>query len=223
MSRAFSTINVLKSNSTSDHEETRNIRQIVDDTQRELRLLVGEISRAGVVFEDFYEKQRMIIEFIKAQQELLTPARRLYPDLLAQIFLRCIPDCRPGEKFQGSRDRERYPKISAHEAPLKLGHICRGWRQVALSTPPLWTEFDVNRTTSIVGLKQWLKRSGAGPLSFRFSDNYPTIDGSSGAMGVLAAHARRWKHVDLGFWDSPQLKIFLAMLSGGLPSLKQSK
>lgn len=44
---------------------------------------------------------------------------------------------------------------------IRLAHVCRRWRDVALRTPSLWTHFKV---TSVEGADAFLERSGGAPL-----------------------------------------------------------
>lgn len=184
----------------------------------------NEISHALAILEDLCEKQHMTEELIEDYKMLLTPARRLLPELLEMIFLHCIPDSRSGELHWGRQDLERYPRVSIHEAPWKIGCVCRQWRQVALSTPLIWAELDVNSNTSIIGLKEWLDRSGSSSLSFTLSEDHPALRPCSGAMDVLVTQSERWENIDVSFGEVfPHVEPFLALLSGGLPSLKTLK
>lgn len=104
-------------------------------------------------------------------------------DLLAMIFLACLPDDR--EKvfwlyewtLNVSSDLQ-YPQPSEKDAPLLLAHVCRHWRQLALDTPRLWTRlfllFDGKVTQSARllnsqydALSFWLDRSRSLPISIR--------------------------------------------------------
>jgi hypothetical protein len=51
------------------------------------------------------------------------PIHDLPPELLAQIFIRCLP---------------LFPTLEATEAPLLLTHVCQKWRQIAIHCPSLW-------------------------------------------------------------------------------------
>ncbi|PPQ95617.1 hypothetical protein CVT26_008646 [Gymnopilus dilepis] len=58
-------------------------------------------------------------------------------------------------------------------ARLKLGRICRRWRQIAWSTPRLWAELYIDREhatsqTHVELAKEWLGRSGTLPLSIQY-------------------------------------------------------
>lgn len=95
----------------------------------------------------------------------LSPARRLPPELVADIFLLCHTEPAP------LLAKSEYDKL-----PLILGQICSGWREVALNTPQLWSNFaiDVPPGQSLPGITEgsvesWFSRSGAHPLSMEIN------------------------------------------------------
>ncbi|KIL58423.1 hypothetical protein M378DRAFT_86504, partial [Amanita muscaria Koide BX008] len=96
-----------------------------------------------------------------------SPIQRLCPEILAEIFTFCIPDV--------TKD---FRHISSWNAPLLLCSVCSLWRSLAISTRRLWQTFhfrlvekyrfepiDTEFITS--GIRTWLDRSGALPLSIR--------------------------------------------------------
>jgi hypothetical protein len=56
-------------------------------------------------------------------ESLISPARKLIPELVSMIFEFCV-------STQG-----KLPMPCVYEAPLLLGQICSFWRRIALSTP----------------------------------------------------------------------------------------
>ena len=69
---------------------------------------------------------------IVALSAVLSPLRKLAVELIAQIFELCLP-------IRALRDSA----FRANEAPLLVAQINRDWRQVALSTPRLWTRMSI--------------------------------------------------------------------------------
>ncbi|KAJ7154244.1 hypothetical protein C8R46DRAFT_447634 [Mycena filopes] len=67
---------------------------------------------------------------------LMSPIRRLPPEILGEIFLYFTPvlcaDLRRSSRFD--------PRPS--EVPWYLGQVCQYWRRVAVSLRPLWSVFD---------------------------------------------------------------------------------
>ncbi|KAJ7437597.1 hypothetical protein B0H11DRAFT_1885146 [Mycena galericulata] len=68
---------------------------------------------------------------------------------------------------------------SSRNSPLFLGHICRKWREIALSTPWLWTVINLHlgdvatHQRQIHLLEVWLTRSRSCPLSISFYYKLP--------------------------------------------------
>ncbi|KAJ7636580.1 hypothetical protein FB45DRAFT_828791 [Roridomyces roridus] len=87
--------------------------------------------------------------------DILDPIRRLPPELIADIFLRCLPDQRT---------------VDFEVAPLVLLHVCHAWKHFAETLPALWTELivDTDRMNSegynsIV--ESWISRAGGRSLA----------------------------------------------------------
>ncbi|TDL20085.1 hypothetical protein BD410DRAFT_391327 [Rickenella mellea] len=66
-----------------------------------------------------------------------SPIQQLPPELLCDIFHHCISHPTRRSGFF------RLPYPSVTEAPLKLGRVCRSWRQLVLSTPTLWSRLSL--------------------------------------------------------------------------------
>ncbi|KAJ6560392.1 hypothetical protein B0H19DRAFT_1147508 [Mycena capillaripes] len=60
------------------------------------------------------------------------PVLTLPLEITSEIFLHCLPTKRASDV------------MNVQEAPLLLTHVCRAWREVAISTPALWTTFDID-------------------------------------------------------------------------------
>jgi hypothetical protein len=61
--------------------------------------------------------------------------------------------------------------VNPEEVPLLLMHVCRAWRHIAISTPALWTTFDICQTAGLHCLAEilvaqaWFERARKCPLS----------------------------------------------------------
>lgn len=100
--------------------------------------------------------------------------------------------------------------------PFLLGTVCRGWRQLARSTPRLWTtlSFTLAKPTKVSlfeAVRDWLQLSGGLPLTIWITNYYgenrvspeiyrPVID-------ALNQHSGRWHKLGL-FIPAPDLKHF---------------
>ncbi|KAJ7780989.1 hypothetical protein B0H16DRAFT_603789 [Mycena metata] len=106
-------------------------------------------------------QQTLLNAMMARLQELQTrldsivyPVLSLPPEITSGIFLHCTPE--------GYRD-----VVDTSFAPLLPMHVCRAWRQVAISTPALWTTFHVTGASRSLPetAKVWFERARQLPLS----------------------------------------------------------
>ena len=141
--------------------------------------LLDEIARLDTLSERLtlnrYDVKRKINRF----HSLIV--RQLPPDIMSTIFEFCLPDF---AKF--------YLPLSKF-FPLSLGAICSYWREIAWSTPCLWSSLVVylNQPTAIV--QEWLARSGQLPLSIRILSRKPT----KALAEIINQYSNRWSDLDL--------------------------
>ncbi|KAF7348067.1 hypothetical protein MSAN_01759100 [Mycena sanguinolenta] len=123
-------------------------------------ILRARIEKLALVIE--YQKQ--ILRDLEqrmsdARRELnatLDPVARLPVEISSDIFARCIPDSlRP----------------NSSEAPILFLHICRIWRDIATSTPSLWTSISCDSVTDPAHLDIWLRRAQNHPLCISLHGN----------------------------------------------------
>ncbi|KAK1227954.1 hypothetical protein PQX77_009001 [Marasmius sp. AFHP31] len=192
-------------------EECSAVRSFMRPLQGELSALENEISRLQTLVEDLILRRDPITKYISQHQNIISPIRRLPSEVLSQIFIACLPTA-----HHATRDLT--------QAPLIFTVISRRFRDVALSTPQLWNSIhltilpsyndpkDFNTEEYIArvshrrdGVKLWLERSAALPLSFSLVLERKIYE--SGALGDLLAatkllevftqHHLRWKDVYL--------------------------
>ncbi|KAF7322238.1 hypothetical protein HMN09_00000600 [Mycena chlorophos] len=120
-------------------------------------------------------------------------ATQLAPDVIGEILLECIPFA----------EETRFASGAAHSAepramfPISLSHVCREWRQAAVSFKKLWSFLDVDQdaTDDATRLEVYLARSGQYPLTiilmYPDSDADPTHNHA--ILGRLLRESSRWK------------------------------
>ncbi|KIM75160.1 hypothetical protein PILCRDRAFT_79293, partial [Piloderma croceum F 1598] len=84
----------------------------------------SSISRLDLQINDLLNRRRALCNYRQMLVTLLSPIRRLPHELLGEIFRYCLP--------------RNYHKKGAHKAVMLPSHVCKHWRDVALSTPTLW-------------------------------------------------------------------------------------
>ncbi|KAJ7075246.1 hypothetical protein B0H15DRAFT_956651 [Mycena belliarum] len=124
---------------------------------------------------------------VAAQPNAPYPVLTLPPEIILEIFERFLPNY-PG-----------FPLVVGPRSPLLLCRICRQWRQIALSTPALWTSIlikNINSPDQLELLRAWLARSGDLPLSIGIvaTNNGPRC---TEILQAALAHCRRWEQAEL--------------------------
>ncbi|KAF8958489.1 hypothetical protein BDZ97DRAFT_1762121 [Flammula alnicola] len=94
-------------------------------------------------------------------------------------------------------------------APLRLAAVCKVWREIAFSTPRIWTSTAINLNPKqkippqVELASQWLSRSGKLPLFITLNipvdQHTPVLPGRStkALFQLLRTYAPRWKQLDL--------------------------
>ncbi|KIK66067.1 hypothetical protein GYMLUDRAFT_158552, partial [Collybiopsis luxurians FD-317 M1] len=155
-------VSLLGTNHIPTRYELGMLKTLLIDPELDLSQLEAEITRLHTVLDRLLLRKQNVEEYIMAHKALASPVRQLPAEILAEIFVHCLPDC-------AVRDLS--------EAPLVLTRICRSWRRIALDTPRLWQSLHVylppnlsNAACSrrIEGVTAWLERSGSLPISISF-------------------------------------------------------
>jgi hypothetical protein len=167
----------LQSNRMLSSSEEAAVRGSYGETK-------SSISPLEVQIKDLLLRHHALCNHRQILATLLSPVRRLPPELLGEIFRHCLP--------------QDYQEKGAHQAVMLPSHVCKHWRDVALSTPALWTNIDLHVTdetleSRVALLTTWFSRSGGSPLSF-------TLDGKENVRPLLAfllQHCNRWQCINL--------------------------
>ncbi|KAK1229783.1 hypothetical protein PQX77_007131 [Marasmius sp. AFHP31] len=211
-------IALLDTNFPPPSQDLESIRTLLTNSRKRLKQLEDE----AALLQTESDELRI---FVNQHKALVSPIRRLPPDLLSEIFFHCLPT-------------GHLPVRSVTEAPLLLTVICRGWRDVALGHPRLWNSILIQLPehpganwltrqnvepmrhedwVAIVnqrsdGIKTWLGRSGSLPITFSLNDdegeNFRAIGGLWNSsyvettfqavnrlLKVLLRHSARWMNV----------------------------
>lgn len=133
-------------------------------------------------------------------------------EILAEIFCLCVPEM-----------TSESARMSIRNAPLLLCRVCSPWREIALTTPMIWTtvgivicrwqNWDVWAAPRIINA--WLQRSGALPLTLRLDYNpyhcrscakdpsRVELELIDAILIVFSFHSPRWQDVTLSFYGTP--------------------
>jgi hypothetical protein len=134
------------------------------------------------------------------------PVLRLPNEIISEIFtnfLPLYPLC---------------PPITGLLSPTVLTHICRKWREIALTTPDLWRAISLSDNgtpiRSPADLSEVLSRSGCCPLSIAMDDyDYDYRATPEDVFSAIVAHRERWEYLELYIGsDFPTIKGRLPLL-----------
>ncbi|KAK7031038.1 hypothetical protein VNI00_013828 [Paramarasmius palmivorus] len=213
-------------NYAPSQEELREIEDLVSAPEEKIQLLNEKISQLQA-------ERDGLQSFIDNHRALLSPARRLPRDILAEIFLHCLPT-------------DRLPSCDGRKAPLVLTTICRFWREIAVTTPRLWRAIhfiipiltgyiihdDFRKQTRLhnEGLQLWLERAKSVPLTISCympssSDKPMEIreglqNTYSESLEILLRYSVQWKTLCLSFIPRQLLLLFLKLKPSDIPLLR---
>ncbi|KAF8893899.1 hypothetical protein BD779DRAFT_1467500 [Infundibulicybe gibba] len=150
------------------------------------------------------------------QPVCLSPVRRIPPELLGEIFKKCLLN-------------DTFVLVSTGSAPLLLSQVCSAWRNVAFSISTLWSSLRVvisrrASTPQLPLLNFWLERSCSQPLSLSLElDEFPPVPAELVAAALPILHffstkSSRWQSLRLVLPGSHML--IHSVLGGSAPKLE---
>ena len=158
------------------------------------------------------KKRKASSNWIQLLEEL-SPINRLPREVLAEVFVQCLPEIELWPKIEGVSTCQDI-------APLLLCSVCSTWRALALSTPRLWQRLflrftKVTRTIRveevITMMHAWIEQSGVLPLTLRLEacllHGHPAEFQAMicAVLLVLSHYSSRWEHVDFSFAACPPI------------------
>jgi len=195
---------LLRSNEPPTDEEITALKQALKVAEARLKE-VRTLASPG-----FRYHSQPLAEFIRLHKMVLSPARRLPPELLGEIFVQCL---------------DKSNNLSKTTPPYVLSKVCQRWRKVALSLPDLWRHLPPLVSSASVNLRvrqrmacveAHLERSGNAGLTFYFcKSTTPEVDDC--ILEALFRHSRRWERISLKI--SEEVCAHFSRVKGRLPSL----
>ncbi|KAI0316917.1 hypothetical protein OF83DRAFT_1059563, partial [Amylostereum chailletii] len=115
----------------------------------------GELRRA---LDDEIEALLTSLARVRHRRNALAPVHTLPSEILLKIFGQLSVDWAP-RKGNGSRGEPSFVL-----GWIRVTHVCRHWREVALFAPTLWSDVKVE-SYSYPWIEEVVRRSGTAPLS----------------------------------------------------------
>ncbi|KAJ7434647.1 hypothetical protein B0H11DRAFT_2370044 [Mycena galericulata] len=207
---------MLYTNTVPSNVEYQRIQGLLAGSREKAASVTEEIVRLQNLLEPLLRKRDALNKFIEAHMSLVSPARRLPPDIVRAIFIASLPST-------------RNCVMSGQDSPLLLCQICSAWRQLALSTPQLWASLHIviPRRSRIDDLTEvvtvWLSRSGVVPLSLSVTTSKvcdPADCDPTPIFSSLAAFSRRWKHISINLPTSNDFNSLTSLSIHDVPMLR---
>ncbi|KAK7038250.1 hypothetical protein R3P38DRAFT_3311439 [Favolaschia claudopus] len=173
----------LGTNYSPSDTEILQVKNFIAEPLRQLRALEAEIDELQTTIAKLTEKHEALNAYVHPYQALISPIRRMPEEILAEIFLACLPT-----------DRDCF--MVSSDAPILLGRICRSWRAISLATPGLWASLHIvapplkhkSAAPRLEAVDTWLARSGQMSLSLSLQ-SYQMF------LKRLIPFANRWEHI----------------------------
>ncbi|KAK7036032.1 F-box domain-containing protein [Favolaschia claudopus] len=114
------------------------------------------------------------------------PVLTLPNEVVAEIFLHFLP---------------RYPvcpPLTGPNSPILLTHICRLWREIALTTPQLWRAVSLSgRWSPFEANKIWVSRAGCCPLAIRMNGRDAHALNGTELIAAVLPYRTRCQYLEL--------------------------
>ncbi|KIM82202.1 hypothetical protein PILCRDRAFT_70867, partial [Piloderma croceum F 1598] len=117
---------LLNTNHSPSQTEVGLIRTSISQVHVDLAEIDYELASMQTATAEMQRKRQLLLSFSEGHKSLLSPIRRIAPETLSDIFMRCLVD------FWVDRF------ASCNYTRICLSHVCRFWRDVALSTSKMW-------------------------------------------------------------------------------------
>ncbi len=202
---------LLGTNYIPTEEDVVSIKQHISEPLAQLAKLDEEIAIADTSVQGLRQARSDLLDRIEGHRRLISPVRRVPPDILREVFVNCLPD-------------DRNPTMSSDEAPVILTRVSSQWRSLALTTPRLWASLHIAVPNSspvfmgsydsqtgerlllsevtdirLAATTEWIKKAGTLPLSFSIHehDGYPPTDFCKRFIQCILPYRARWKSIKL--------------------------
>ncbi|KAF5337998.1 hypothetical protein D9758_014317 [Tetrapyrgos nigripes] len=202
---------------TSDiHDALKHLENAKGEAKR------GEAGGKGVAL---WNEQRNLRRKIVLLRSLLSPIRRLPPELLGLIFsLVCV-------RSEIANLMEEQGEELMDCPPIRLSQVCAGWRELAWTTPSLWSSFSIGSPADLTLQHKYDQIKGIVDLHLQLSQQCPLsihlcflygayFESNCEILRLLMAHSSRWDVVSFTIDSEYLFEGHFAPVRGRLPILR---
>ncbi|KAF7371183.1 F-box domain-containing protein [Mycena sanguinolenta] len=162
--------------------------------------------------KELNEERDRLRSYRVKNRAILSPIRRLPPEILVEIFLWTTPN---SVKRRRSSSRYSFPW------PWVLTRISHRWREIAVSTPSLWSHVVVNfdlHPTPLPVLEAQIARAQELKIHIYGREIFYGSRSRAQIFQYLAQYSSRWE--EFHFHATPALAPLLADIHGQVPLLR---
>ncbi|KAK6996911.1 hypothetical protein R3P38DRAFT_3370720 [Favolaschia claudopus] len=148
-----------------------------------------ELAKLNALIQRLSAPRDQVKDYVDSHRALISHPRRLPQDILAEIFLACLPTTHDAV-------------MSPTEPPLLLGRICSRWRSIAFAFPRLWSSLHIYlrfvdaHEKRVAAVDEWLKRASPLPLSISVRSDDPGLGPDykteATVVDILTRFSSRW-------------------------------
>ncbi|KAL0569330.1 hypothetical protein V5O48_012636 [Marasmius crinis-equi] len=176
---------LAKSNDPPPSREFQNIPKTYRDLVKDILTIEARYKRIRAHEKALLTEREALLAQLQIYRMLAHPVRRLLNEVLSEIFRVCVESA----LLTLSEYDEDNPG-DTYKAPWVLAQVCLHWRLLAISSPQLWTSFDITWAQSLSWLDNHRQYEALLSLQMqRCRDQLISV--SSGREQIYAATRRR--------------------------------
>ncbi|KAJ7608979.1 hypothetical protein FB45DRAFT_1127683 [Roridomyces roridus] len=204
---------LMHSNEPPEPSEIASIQSSASDIDAPLASLDAEISRLQKRLRSLQQDRSELLDLQRMPKSILSPLRRMPTEILAEIFVSSLPTS--AELFNRT-------KFQIKASPWIWTRVCSRWREVAISTPALWSLILMNFANYHYPLEAaaaHVERSRMLKIHFSASNDPDDTSSQTRMLTYLLEHSLRWEELFVAL--TRDLIPVLPSLRHKIPSLKR--
>ncbi|KAF5343342.1 hypothetical protein D9758_014181 [Tetrapyrgos nigripes] len=212
-------LNYLRNNFGTFSGDVQCIRKSLHEAECDVRRYDDEIRRMEARIVSLRNEQQAILFRVDQYRSLLAPIRKVPPEVLGNIFTLC---CSVESKIAERID----------SPPIRLSQVCAGWRELAMTTAPLWARLniDLNRDMdqmpsgdkmkSMLDTHLTLSKNSPLTLSVTIPSRWDDLEQAQVVIDCIVPHSSRWQDVSLDISRELLMGPIFAAIKGNLSQLQ---
>ncbi|CAK5265963.1 unnamed protein product [Mycena citricolor] len=169
---------LLSSNAPPSEADAASLHIVLAHLGKQLAGIDESIARLQLHLRELQKTRQGVLEDVKRVRTVLSPIRRLPPEILCDIFALCIPS-ETSTSFRGKH--LKFPWVATR--------VCRSWRDAGAANAAFWCRVDSGTPLPVVRLQLERSRQCALDIDVGFAD--------CEILGLVAGHSEQWETVSI--------------------------